>query len=275
MKKLLVLSLLLITFVLSACGRIETGNVGVRTDFNKTVESTELQPGWYGAFFSQVTEFTVKETELKLDNLRVKAADNLYVPDLDLSIFYTVAPGSVAELFVKYQGMSVAFEGNTSLFYPGYNLVNRVARGVVYDAISKFPSLTLHTMRNEIENMINTKLQAELDSTDKGVFLITKVVIRQVATDPTLEASIQQAVQMQKRVEAKQAELALAEAEAARQLAEAQGTAAANKILSDSLNPAFLRYTEILAMRKFAGDGTHTIVLPYGTPAPSLIVGKQ
>jgi hypothetical protein len=35
------------------CGRIETGNVGVRTDFNKQVELIEMNPGFYTAHSSR------------------------------------------------------------------------------------------------------------------------------------------------------------------------------------------------------------------------------
>ena len=53
---------LLCVFIIS-CGRIETGHVGVRTDFNKTVDPIELSPGWYGALFTSVEEFSIKEIE--------------------------------------------------------------------------------------------------------------------------------------------------------------------------------------------------------------------
>jgi hypothetical protein len=59
MKKLILAVALASTLI--GCGRIETGNVGVRTDFNKTVETEELNPGWYGALFTSVDEFTIKE----------------------------------------------------------------------------------------------------------------------------------------------------------------------------------------------------------------------
>lgn len=256
--------ILLAVFFISACGRIETGNVGVRTDFNKTIETTELQPGWYGAMLTSVDEYVAKETELPLNDLRPKAKDNLSLADLDVSIFYTVNPAQIAELIIKYANMSASSGESLFLKYPGYKLVERVARGSVYDTIAQFDSLTLHTKRSEIESNILNQVQNDLDRSDKGVFTITKVVIRQVKTDQALEQSIQAAVQMQKQVEAKQNELELAKAEAARKIVEAQGTADSNDIISKSLTPSYLRYKEIEAMQSFAHDGTHTVVLPSG-----------
>lgn len=250
---------LMILLGLSACGRIETGNVGVRTDFNKTIEQEELPPGWYGALFTSVDEYVAKETELPLDDLRPKAKDNLTLRDLDVSIFYTVKQNHIAELSIKYSGM-VRRDG--SLLYPAYGLIERVGRGAVYDAIASFDSLTMHTRRSELERLIADQVQQDLDKSDKDVFHITKVIIRQVVTDPALEQSIQQAVQVQKQIEAKQNEVKLAQAEAERKRVEAEGTAKANKILADSLTDQYIRYKQVEALREFAGSGTHTVLLP-------------
>lgn len=256
--------LILVTVFLTGCfaGRIETGNVGVRTNFNKTIELEEVPPGIYFAVFTSVAEYVTKETELSLVNLKPKAKDNLTLEDLDISIFYTVNPSKVADMVVKYSGMSVGVEDSWSLQYPGYKLMERLSRGAVYDTVAQYESLTLHTKRSEIEQAIMHKVQEELDSSDPSVFNLTKVVIRDVRTDSALEQSIQAAVQMQKQVEAKKNEVQLALAEAERKEAEANGIATANKIISESLTPEYLQYKQIEAMQLFAGQGTHTVLMP-------------
>jgi len=258
------LLMIAVFFMLVACGRIETGNVGVRTNgFNKQVQIEEVPAGFYFAVVDSVNQYVTKETELSLDNLKPKAKDNLSLTDLDASIFYTVNPAKVADMVVKYSGMSPMNENN-GMYYPGYKLIERMARGVIYDSIAHFESLTLHTKRSEVEVKIHSQIQEELDKTDPGVFTVTKVVIRQVITDPALEESIRAAVQMQKQVEAKRNELELAIAEADRKKAEADGVATANRIIADSLTPQFIQYKQIEAMQSFANGGTHTVVLPSG-----------
>lgn len=261
MKYLLMIAVLL---MIVACGRIETGNVGVRTNgFNKQIQIDEVPAGLYFAVVDSVGQYVTKETELSLDNLKPKAKDNLSLTDLDASIFYTVNPSKVSDLVIKYSGMSPKNEEN-GLYYPGYRLIERMARGVIYDSIAHFESLTLHTKRSEVEATILKQIQKELDRTDPGVFSVTKVVIRQVITDPALEESIRAAVQMQKQVEAKRNELELAKAEADRKQAEADGVATANKIIADSLTPQFIQYKQIEATGSFAKEGTHTVLLPSG-----------
>jgi regulator of protease activity HflC (stomatin/prohibitin superfamily) len=154
-----------------------------------------------------VDEYSVKEIEVKFDNLTPKGKDNLSLADFDVSIWYQPLASQVAEMYVKYSGMSLCDHG---VCYPAYNLVARVAQGAIFDAVSQYESLTIHTKRTDLESRIKTLVQAELDKSDKGVFAVTKVIVRQIKTDPQLEASIQAAVRMQKQTEAKELEVKLA-----------------------------------------------------------------
>lgn len=256
----------------SGSGRIGQGNVGVRTNFNKTINHKEVPPGWYGAMLTSVDEFVVKEMELPLNNMLPKAKDNLSLRDLDVSIFYTVNGEKVADIVMKYSGMSPFANG---FYFPCFNLVERVGRGTVYDVISNFESLTIHTQRNEIESAIFKKIQDDLDKTDAGVFTITKVIIRQAVTDPALEEAIQQAVRVQKQIEAKKSEVALASAEAERKRVEAEGTAKANRLIAESITDQLIRYEQVRALPAFAGAGTHTVLLGGGGANNTLLnVGK-
>lgn len=267
----------IMAIMLTGCfGRIETGNVGVRTEWNKSVQMDEVPVGFYVAVFSSVSEYVTKETEMKLDNQKPKAKDNLTIQDLDISVFYTVNPASVAEIKVKYANMTIR-GNNDGLYYPGYLLIERVVRGAMYDTIAKFDSLTLHTKRNDIEDAILAQAQADLNRTDPGVFTLTKSIIRQVVTDPELEESIRNAVMMEKTVEAKVNELQLAKAEAERLLVEANGQAAAIQVVAKSLTPEYVTFKQVEVMEGFAGNGgagdTHTIVIPSGMQ-PLISTGK-
>lgn len=266
-------TILFITIIGVSCsvGRIETGSVGVRTTFNKTVVQEEVQQGIYVAVLDSVKSYVVKETELQLNDLKPKAKDNLFLSELDLSIFYTINPSQVAEQITKYSNLtSVDDSGNR---FPNYFLVQRIARGVSYDTISKFESLTIHSSRSEIEGMLMKSLQTELDNVDPGVYTITKVIIRQALTDPSLEESIRLAVDMQKKVEAKQHELALAKAEAERKIAEANGVAESNRVITSSLTDKLLQWEQLKVQAQFAGQGTHTVLMPQGTN-PQVLITK-
>lgn len=271
MKKLLLVTSVALAFSqMTGCGRIETGHVGVRTDFNKTIETTEVPPGWYGALFTNVDTYVAKEIEVSMDNLRPKAKDNLSLSDLDISIFYKVNSNQVAELGIKYSGMSPEKDGH---YFPAFTLVERFTRGAVYDTVSQYDSLTIHTKRSDLERAIKEQIQNDLNKSDPDSFTITKVVIRQMLTDPALEKSIQQAVQVQKEIESKKQQVQLAVAEAERVSVEAKGQANANRIIAESIDNRLIELRRIEAMQKFAGSGTHTVLMQAGQNA-LINVGK-
>ncbi len=256
LKSIAVLALIATT---AACGRISTGEVGVRTSFNKTIETKVVDQGIYTSFFSHVDTFNVKETELELANLKPKAKDNLTLADLDISIFYTVNPTKVAEMEIKYSGMS-SNGGNT--IYPMFNLVKALSQGAVFDVVgNKYDSLTIHNQRSQLEQDILKEVQTAADKNDKGIFTITKVIVRSVVTDKALEESIQNAVKVEKQIQAKRQQVELAKAEAERQRIEALGTAAANTIIANSLDARLIELKRIEATQAFATQGTHTVVL--------------
>jgi regulator of protease activity HflC (stomatin/prohibitin superfamily) len=71
---------------------------------------------------------------------------------------------------------------------------------------------------------------------------------------------------MEKNIEAKNKEVEFAKAEARRLREEAEGRAAANKIIADSLDERLLRLKAIEAQMAFANQGTHTVLIPQGQP---------
>jgi regulator of protease activity HflC (stomatin/prohibitin superfamily) len=260
MKKLIIAVAVASTLI--GCGRIGTGEVGVRTNFNKTIETTELQPGWFGAVLTSVDHFDIKETEVAFNDMRPKAKDNLSLQDMDISVFYKVNPEMVADLTVKYAGMSAKQD---NVYYPAFELISRMGRGAIYDTTAQYDSLTIHNKRNDLETSILNRLQSDLDKNDSGAFTITKVIVRNLTTDPALESAIQQAVRVEKEIQAKKQQIELARAESERLRVEAEGAAKANIIIANSITPQLIELRRIEAMSRFAGAGTHTVILPSDT----------
>lgn len=86
----------------SACTRIETGEVGVRRSFDKTIETTELLPGTVNqTIFGDVLTFPTKDVQVDISDLTPLASDNSTVADFDMAVIYSINPGSVAELYIE------------------------------------------------------------------------------------------------------------------------------------------------------------------------------
>lgn len=229
---------------LGACSQIDTGNVGVERTLGK-VNPEPMPPGVYFTLFKSVDEFTAKEVTLVLENLTPKSRDNLTMKDVDIDVYYKVAPGSVPGLFIKYQGdvvkHSQVVKDGTNDLVVAYNRVLREAREAVYKGIAEMDATTMHTKRTELAEAVRKALQAELDANDKGAFVVTAVNVRNLLTDPAIEAAIRQRAETDQAIEKKRKEIELAKAEAERLLVEAKGQAEANEIISRSLTPSLER----------------------------------
>lgn len=260
----------------TSCGTIETGNVGVRTTLGK-VNPDEIEPGIYLGVpgISRVAVFSAKEIGLDLNDLTPKARDNLSLRDLDVTVYYRTAAGSVADLYIKYAGQHQRDEG-AGVFLPAYAMVLRLARNSIYEQSARIDSLVMHTQRDELAAAIFKSLQAELDANDKGVFTVTRVVIRSLTTDPAIEKAIQESVAAQKQLETTKQRVAIAEAEAQVEIKRAEGVAKANQIINQSLTREYLQHESNLALHKFAEKGgTTTVVIPANMQtAPLINIGK-
>ena len=260
----------------TSCGTIETGNVGVRTTLGN-VNVEEIEPGVFLGLpgISKVSVFSAKEIGLDLNDLTPKARDNLSLRDLDVSVYYRTSAGSVADLYVKYAGQHQRDEGS-GVFLPAYAMLQRLTRNSVYEQASRIDSLVMHTQRDELAAAIFKSLQTELDANDKGVFTVTRVVIRSLTTDPAIEKAIQESVAAQKQLETTKQRIAIAEAEAQVEVKRAEGVARANQIINQSLTREYLQHESNLALHKFAEKGgTTTVVVPANMQtAPLINIGK-
>jgi hypothetical protein len=144
------------------------------------------------------------------------------------------------------------------VFYPAYGVVWREARGAVYEVVAGIDSLQLHKERDQLQNAVLALLQRRLDSKDPGVFSIQRVVVRALNTDPSIEQSIQLAVQ-----------------EAEIEVAKAQGIAKANQIINSSLTAEYLQHEINLALAEFAKHDGQTVVIPANMQGFQVLLNKD
>lgn len=260
-------------FAWATFGTIETGNVGVRKTLG-TVSTDEVTPGIYFRIpiVQSVDTFVAKETSIELNDLKPKAKDNLSLQDLDVTIYYKVSDAAVADLYVRYAGQHVYHEGH---WYPAYNLVATLSRNAIYEAVAKLDSLVLHTKRDDVAVDVHNILQNELDKAAKGVFNVTRVVIRSLVTDTAIEQSIRNAVAAQKQLEQADINIKIANKNAEAEIAKAQGIAKANQIINHTLTREYLQHESNLVLQKFAEKGgSNTVILPANMQTAPLLLNK-
>lgn len=254
MKKIVgMLAAVAVVLSMTGCGFgfVQTGEIGVRTQFGK-IDQTPVHEGFYTSFVSSVDPYTIKETSVDLDKLTPRAKDNLTLKDLDVTIYYRVNGDKITSFASTHSGMSLRLDGD-HFYRAGYRLIENLARGVAYDAVSKFDSLTLHQNRQALESYIKDGLQGVLNADSAGMFEITRVVVRAIQTDPAVEESIRKSIAVQKDLEV-----------ATKQVQVKQQQALANENLGRSLTPAVLQSEYIKAIDKCAERQGCTLIVGGG-----------
>lgn len=249
MKKFLrPLMVFIMLFAMIGCGTIESNNVGVRTSWDKKINPQEEGDGFYTALFSSVEEFSGKEITIDMKNMRPQAGDNLNLQDLDLEVYYSVDKGKIADLNLKYANRN-AFDNGKDVWLPAYDLVKSIARNSTYSQIGQTDSLDINKSRDAIAMAILNEAQSKLDASDPGVFTITKVIIRNVQVDPSIQDSIKINVAKDKELEA-----------AKKQESIATAIARANAALDKSLTPAILEARRLDVMELAVKEGKNLLV---------------
>lgn len=256
-----ILGTLILAMVMSGCGRIETGNVGIRKNFDGTISETIVGTGWYSSVLSGVEEYTTKEIAINLENMTPKASDNLSLKDLDVTVRYrAVDPAAVRSLVVTKFNASIK---DDAIWLPGYTIVKSASLSQLGTIVSGMESMTVHAKRDQLEAAARASIQKTLDESDPNKFIITQIIVRDVTTDNTIEESIRTVVAKGKELEAAKLSVAIAEKNA-----EATAKTAA------TLTPSFLQHEYNQVLMTFAKTGGNTLVLDGSSSSKILQLGK-
>jgi regulator of protease activity HflC (stomatin/prohibitin superfamily) len=250
MKKFLLIPLVA---TLGACTQIDTGNIGVESTLGQVKKET-MPPGVYFTMFKRVTEVSAKELRLELNDMKPQTKDKITLADLDVDIFYQIDSSKAAEIMTKWPGDAVELKGEEGVRL-GNNYVTRQAREAIYNAISQYGSETVHTERVSIAAKVVESLQKDLDdSAGKGMFFVRSANVRNLVTDPALEAAIKENANRNFQIASKQKEVELAKAEADRKRVEAQGDADAIRLRASAIQAqGGKEYVELEAIKKWDG----------------------
>lgn len=253
---------------------VETGNVAIERTLGKVNHEEQLQGlNFKMPFLTNKLEYSAKEIAIDINDLTPKAADNLSLKDLDVSIFYRVPQDRVSELMVKYAAASG--RGADGIYLPAYGLVVREARSAIYEQVSEIDSLQLHKRREFLQSAVLDELQARLERSDAGDIVITRVVVRALNTDPSIEAAIRDAVEAEKRLEAKEVQVEIAKKDAEIEIERAKGIAEANMIINSSLTAEYLQHEVNTALMEFADNEGSVVVLPANMQGFDLILDSS
>ena len=265
MKNIFKISAVIAAVVLATgCTRIETGEVGVRVDAYKQVQSGELMPGSMNqTMIGSVLTFPVKDVNVVLENMTPVAKDNSTMKEVDAVIVYNINPAQVAELYsTKNKSFHAESDGDT---YVMYNYIVQNARNAIYKAARKYEALDMADSRTDMERFIQEEIVRNLaEEKLDGSITINQVMIRNVVPADTVVESANALVRSKNELKQKEVEVKTAEAESRRMAALANNSGS---------SIAFMQAQAMLNISEGIKAGrVQTIVVPSNFNA--LMMGK-
>lgn len=262
-----VLAVALTAVALSACTRIETGEVGLRINASKQIEGNELLPGSFNqTIIGSVLTFPVRDIVISVDNKTPMTSDNSSLADFDFNVIYTINQASVSDLWANKSRSFHAYDKSGDWLLMA-NYIAQAANNASYKAIRKYKALTVADNRQLIEEdikaVINEQLRAEkLD----GAISISLVQVRNILPADNILESANEYVRAQNELKIKETEVAIAQKESERMKALANNSGQSIAYMQAQAN---MKIAEGIAAGK-----VQTIVVPMDFKG-MVNVGKQ
>ena len=238
------------------CTRIETGEVGLRINFDKTTDPTERLPGSFNqTLIGDIVTFKIQDVAVAVDNMTPLASDNSTVKDFDMTVVYNINPTAVSELWTtknkSFHGLTD--KGNDILLMQNY--VAMSARNAAYKVAREYESLKMADNRQLIEQKIRDgiiKSLTEEKLADK--ITVSQVQVRAITPADVIVASANELVRAQNELKTKEVEVQTARKEAER-------------IAALNANAGAIGYMNAMANLKIAegvaNGKVQSIVVPY------------
>jgi len=225
MKRIFTLGVLAAAVVFAGCTRIETGEVGVRVEFDKQIKQGELQPGSFNqTIIGEVLTFPVKDLSGLVENLTPLAKDNSTMKDVDMTVIYKINPNQVSELYTSKNASFHAKNKEDTLLM--YNYVFQAARNGLYKAAREYEALDMNDNRAAIEQKVREHIAATFAAEKlDGSLTVQQVLIRGMVPADSVVASANELVRAKNELRQKEVEVKTAEAEARRMAALANNSA--------------------------------------------------
>ncbi len=267
--------LLLLSVGLRGCTKVETGEVGLRKEFNGTVEPEPLGTGFHQSIVGTVLIFSAREVLVPVTGLHPVTADKLPMEDVDIQFTYKVNPGSIPRLYTKYSATYHEEVGGEIFVMRAF--IEQFVRSAVADAIAKYPALQVNDKRSEIVGMIQDDVHNKISNEglaqdlSVGQIVFTNVSIPHVIVESTAAVVTAQNQLKAATFAADQARIA-SQGTADAQVIKAKGEAQAIELQARTINAqGGESYLRLEAIRKW--NGTMPVYLGSHTPLPFVDVG--
>lgn len=215
MKKFL--AMMAVAFALSGCNVIDTGKVGLRKNFDNTINSNELITGSFNqTVVGSVIELPVREISGDVNDMNPIAADNSTMSDFDVTFVYNINPSSVSDLYVnKSRSFHGVDEHGETLLMHTY--LQTTVKNAVYKAAREYEAMKMNDDRLAIEKKILQTVKETLaaEKLDNAV-LVTQIQVKSMKPSAAITQAANDLVKAKSEQLAKEVEVKTAKLEADR-----------------------------------------------------------
>lgn len=221
MRKFALTAIVAASIMATGCTRIETGEVGIRVDMSKQVQSGELMPGsWNQTLVGDVLTFPTKDIAVNLDNKNPMTADNTALEDFDVTLVYSINPTAVAELYSSKSKAFHAYDEKAKDTILMYNYMTTLANNASYKVVRQYKALEVADSRAKIEGEIREVVHNQLKEEKlDGSLTLTVVQVRNIQPNKEILNAATQYVKAQNELKIKQTEVDIAKKESERMAA--------------------------------------------------------
>jgi regulator of protease activity HflC (stomatin/prohibitin superfamily) len=230
MKKFLkICFVVLMMSMFAACGRIDTGHTGVRTNWDKTVDPQVVTPGPYLSITSEVQQYVTNEVTFKIEGAHPQTADKSYLKDLDLTYIYKITSNDLPSLVTNFKNRTLIDE-KTDDYYPMGLYVDTIMRASLSTAVGEFNAMDANLNRSKIESE-TIRIASEKFKQEglADVIHVSQATVTNVEVDPKLQEAVVRQLNAQTDNKTKDIEIDTANKETKRiEALQAAGSSAAN-----------------------------------------------
>lgn len=248
MRKILLFSVLITSFLLQSCAVIRPGQAGVKQTLGKLDDKVYVERAvWYNPFTTAVIRTSIQTNNLEL-NLSLPSKEGLSVQS-QISILYKIDKANVPKVL---RNIGPQFE----------SIMSSVFRSASADVCAQYFAKDMHSgMRSEIENKIKDHMNKTL--MEQGI-IIEAVLMKSIQLPAGLARSIERKLQAEQDAFRMEFVLQEEQQEAKRKIIAAEGTRDAQKILSEGLTEQILQVRAIEAFLELAKSDNAKVIITEG-----------
>jgi regulator of protease activity HflC (stomatin/prohibitin superfamily) len=205
-------------------------------------------------------EFTGNNAVLSRDNLKIS---------FRVHVVWRVREDRVKEFVERYSTL-YSNEHSDRIVETAYaNYLREPLRAFARDEIQKLNGLAIKEQITPVGEAIRLRVEALATN---GPFEIRSVVVGNIQYPEEVASAVAQKLAATQVLERKQTEIAIAQAEARRRVAEAEGIAESMQIINERLSAQYLQHEAIEAQKAMVGSPNHTtIYIPVGAMGVPLV----